>query len=125
MSHIENKKILIVDDEPEMTEELKEILESENYKVIVAHNGIEALEFFSKELFDLILLDIKMPKMDGVETYRKMKQVKPMTPIIIITGSFARKNAERVIREGASDVVYKPFDVEKLFNIIKKHIKQP
>lgn len=116
------KTILIVDDELEMTEELKEILEDEGYKVVVAFDGVEALEKFRRQRFCLILLDVKMPKMNGVETYRAMKWINPAVPVIIVTGSFAKKNAEQALQEGANDVIYKPFDVEKLLLKIKKFI---
>jgi len=118
-----NKKILIVDDEPEMGEELKEILKDEGYLVSIAYNGVEAIEIFSKSKFRLVLLDIKMPEMNGVEVYRKIRQMDPDIPIIIVTGSFAKKNAEQALREGANDVVYKPFAVENLLTAIKKYMK--
>ncbi len=112
-------KILIVDDEQAMTEELKEILQNQGYDVLVASDGIQALENFRNHQFKLVLLDIKMPKMDGVETYRRMRKINSEVPIIIVTGSFAKKHAEQVLKEGAQGVVYKPFDVEKFLNKIK------
>ena len=115
-------KIFIVDDEPEMTEELKEILEDEGYEVKVAFNGVEAIKSFKKHQFGLVLLDIKMPKMDGIETYRRMRKISRDVPIIIVTGSFAKKNAEQALREGANDVVYKPFEVEKLLLKIRQMV---
>lgn len=119
------KTILIVDDEPEMTEELKEILEDEGYKVAVAFDGVQAIKYFEKCGCKLVLLDIKMPKMNGVETYREMKRMNPAVPVIIVTGSFAKKNAEQALREGANDVVYKPFEVEGLLSKIKNLLDEP
>lgn len=105
-----------------MTEELKEILEDENYEVFVASDGVQAVEIFNNNQFDLVLLDVKMPKMNGVDTYRKMREINSKIPIIIITGSFAKKNASQALKEGANDVIYKPFNVEKFLGIIKKYI---
>ena len=120
-----NKKtILIVDDEPEMVEELKEILEDEGYNIDTAFDGVEAVEKFKSihQETGLVLLDIKMPKMNGVEVYRKMKRINQNTPIIIVTGSFAKKNAEQLLKEGANDVIFKPFDVRKLLALIRKEV---
>jgi len=118
-----NNKILIVDDEPEMVEELKEILESEGYIVDSAFNGEEALLKFNKGGINLVLLDIKMPRMNGVEVYRKMRKINSSIPIIIVTGSFAKKNAEQILQEGADAIIYKPFEVEELLTLIRKEIQ--
>lgn len=116
--------ILIVDDEVEIVEELKEILESEGYLTLAAFNGVEAVKIFSeKESCDLVLLDIVMPKMSGVETYFKLRKINPKVPIVIVTGSFAKRNAGRLLEYGANDVIYKPFNkVEELLEVIKKNL---
>lgn len=117
------KKILIVDDESEMAKELGSILEMEDYKVVYAPNGEEAVEKFSKESIGLVLLDIKMPKLGGLEAFRKMKRINSNVPVIIMTGSFARKSAMQAVSEGACEAISKPFDVPNLILLIKKYFK--
>lgn len=120
-----DKKILIIDDEFGMIEELRDLLEDEGYKIDVAFDGIDGVEKFRRDRFNLVLLDIKMPKMDGVEANRKIKQINPMVPVIIITGSFEMKNAKQALQEGAKEMLRKPFDVEKLLGIVEKYIAKP
>lgn len=116
------KKILIVDDEPEMVEELAFLLKKENYLVVGAFDGRQAIKRFKKEYFDLVLLDIKMPKVSGLEVFREMKNIHFKVPVIIITGSFAKNRANQAVQEGVEDVLYKPFDIDELLKKIKKYI---
>ena len=116
------KKILIVDDEKNLVSLLKKILESNLYKVDCVYDGFEAFKKVTDSKFDLILLDIKMPKMDGKEFYKKIKEKKINTPVIIVTGSFMREESEQMVKDGAKDIVYKPFDVENLLVKIKQYI---
>lgn len=117
------KNILIVDDEPEMTEELSDILKGEGYLVDISLSGEDAVIKFRSNSFDLVLLDIKMPEINGVEVYRRIKRINSKVPVIIVTGSFAKKNADQVLKEGAEDVVFKPFDIENLLGKIKNILK--
>ena len=122
MNKNKDKKILIIDDEREMVEELTEILEREGYAIEVAFDGEEAIERFRDPGQDigLVLLDVKMPKMSGVEVYRKIRKIDAHVPVIIVTGSFEKKHADQILKEGAHMVVSKPFEVEKLLRLIKK-----
>jgi len=115
--------ILIVDDELAIVEELTDILSDEGYDVLIAHNGVDAIDIFKHNRVDLVLLDIKLPKLGGVEAFPMMKKIKPNVPVIIITGTFAKELAEQTIRKGAKDVLYKPFSVEDLITTIKRYIK--
>lgn len=117
------KKILIVDDEIEMAKELKNILEMEDYEISHAVDGQEAIEKFSREDIGLVLLDIKMPKLGGLEAFRKMKEINSSIPVIVMTGSFARKSAIQAVKEGAVEAISKPFDVVNLMKLIKKYFK--
>ncbi len=122
MNNNKNKKILIIDDEREMVEELKEILESKGYCTDAAFDGEEAVERFkdSEQDIGLVLLDVKIPKMNGIEVYRKIRKINANVPVIIVTGSFEKKCAKQILEEGANAVVYKPFEVEELLRMIQK-----
>lgn len=116
------KKIMVVDDEPDMIEVLREFLEGEGYTVIPANNGKEALEKFDQESPDLVLLDLAMPIMHGLDVLQELKEKKKDIAVIMIT---AYRDAEKVVdafRLGAYDCIFKPFDFEYLKKCIKAKI---
>lgn len=96
-------KILIVDDESAVCESLEELLRMENFQAESAGSGEDALKVLSEVKFDLVLLDIKMPGIDGVEVMRQIKKYHPDTRIIIITGYGSLDSAIKSIRSGAQD----------------------
>jgi len=104
------KKILIVDDDPEMIELVKTRLEANAYEVVTAADGLEALEKVDKENPDLIILDIKMAKVDGYTTLHRLKDKEKgkSIPVIILTGYDKMKDLFEL--EGVSDYIVKPFD---------------
>jgi len=119
------KKILIVDDEELIIKTLTRLLEKEKYEVLVAKSGQDALAMVEEEDFDLIIADIRMPGINGVETVRgihdilKTKQHEK-TPVIFITG-YADENMEKEARTLMPiDYIYKPFDMPDLLNKIKE-----
>lgn len=114
------KKILVIDDEKDVITYLKTFLQKNNYEVLVAFDGDEALKVAEKEKPDLITLDIMMPKETGVRFYRKIKQEKTLknVPIIVISGMAGRHLA--VPRPEA--VFEKPADMQKLLETIQKLI---
>ncbi len=114
-----NNTILIIDDDEELIEELSKILVAENYDVIAALSGEEGLEKFKTNQVKLVLLDIKLPKMDGVSVYQEMLKINPEVLVIVITGSFDRKKSQELLERGAKAVIEKPFDVEELLREIK------
>ncbi len=124
VNNLKQKKILIIDDEVSITEELDLILDSEGYKTAIAHTGSAAITLFKDKgnKIDLILLDIKLPGMDGVEIYSELKKINPNIPVIIITGSFTKTRAEKIIKAGGKAVLYKPFSAEELLSLIKKYL---
>ena len=107
------RKILIVDDEPSICQSLSLILRA-NFDVSSAVDGEEALGMCELELPDLILLDMKIPKMDGVEVMRRLKERASNVPIIVLTGGSTVKNIVHAIKNGAHDFINKPFDIEEL-----------
>jgi DNA-binding NtrC family response regulator len=106
--------ILIVDDEKAIRKTLSEILSFEGYEIEEASDGEEGLKKFSEKSFDLVLCDIKMPKMDGIEFLEKAKQVNPDVPIIIISGHGNIDTAVEAVKKGAFDYISKPPDLNRL-----------
>ncbi|HMT76461.1 MAG: sigma-54 dependent transcriptional regulator [Bacteroidetes bacterium] len=114
--------ILLIDDESSIRRTLKEILTFEKYEVIEACDGIEALETVSKRKFDVILLDIKMPRMDGIEAFEKINELAPDTPVIMISGHANIDTAVDAVKKGAFDFISKPPDLNRLLITIRNAI---
>ena len=112
-------KILIVDDEEMIRETLKDILTNENYKTEEAKEGQEALNLIKKNKYDCILLDIKMPKMDGMEVLEKSMELAPETPVVMITGHGNEESAFEAAKKGAYDFITKPPDLNRLLLTIR------
>lgn len=114
-------KILIIEDEAAIRRVLVKILteESNTYNVSEAEDGLVGIELIRKEDFDLILCDIKMPKMDGVEVLEIVKKIKPETPIIMISGHGDLDTAVNTMRLGAFDYISKPPDLNRLLNTVR------
>lgn len=113
--------ILIIEDEAAIRRVLTKILteESADYKVSEAEDGLSGIEMIKKEDFDLVLCDIKMPKMDGVEVLEAAKKLKPETPIVMISGHGDLDTAVNTMRLGAFDYISKPPDLNRLLNTVR------
>ncbi len=114
-------KILIIEDEAAIRRVLSKILseESTSYVVSEAEDGLSGLELASKISYDLILCDIKMPKMDGVEVLEKIKKIKPEIPVIMISGHGDLDTAVQTMRLGAFDYISKPPDLNRLLTTVR------
>jgi len=114
--------ILVVDDEAAMRESLKDWLMEDGYEVALASGGENAITMATEKNFDVILLDLKMPGMDGLETLRGLKNVSPQTEILMMTAYATVDTAVHAMKEGAFDYLVKPFDPEEIEIQIKKII---
>jgi two-component system, NtrC family, nitrogen regulation response regulator NtrX len=112
-------KILIVDDEEIIRETLKEILQDEGYQIELAVDGEQALNLLKKNKYDLILCDIKMPKMDGMEVLDKAMDVAPDVPFIMISGHGTVETAVEAAKKGAFDFISKPPDLNRMLITIR------
>jgi two-component system, NtrC family, nitrogen regulation response regulator NtrX len=112
-------RILIIDDEKSIRRTLREILEYENFKVEEAGDGLEGLTLVQKEKFDIILCDIKMPKMDGMEALDKFMDANVDAPIIMISGHGNIETAVEAVKKGAYDFIQKPLDLNRLLVTIR------
>jgi two-component system nitrogen regulation response regulator NtrX len=115
------RKILIIEDEAAIRRVLKKIISEENegYEVEEAADGLQGLEMILNNDYDLVLCDIKMPKMDGVEVLEKVKKVKPEIPILMISGHGDIDTAVNTMRVGAFDYISKPPDLNRLLNTVR------
>lgn len=113
-------KILIVDDEQNMLLYLSEALEDEGYKIVTMVSGKEAVSVLENESFDLLLLDLKLHDMDGLEVMREAKKRSPDTVVIMLTANGSLESALEAIRTGAFDYLLKPSNVEDLKNSVKR-----
>lgn len=116
--------IMIVDDEDIVRTSLSSWLLEDGYEVITVESGKKALEAFKKSNCDLMLVDLKMPEMDGLELMKEVKKLIPDLPIIIMTAYATVDTAVKAIKEGAYDYIMKPFDPEEISITIKKIIRQ-
>jgi two-component system response regulator HydG len=111
--------ILLVDDDKDMTETLSDILKDMNYYVETANNGLEAIEKIKTHAFDSVLLDIKMPGMDGVETFKEIKKLRPEAVVMLMTAQSVEELVAEALNEGAYGIMYKPIDTKKLVEFME------
>lgn len=118
---MENKKILVVDDEPDLVAFVKLRLEAHNYSVVTAKDGKEALSVFDKEKPDLVLLDILMPKIDGLKVCQTIRKdpSKARIPIIMLTAKDRSDDIHKAKEVGANGYIVKPFEAATLLFEIK------
>lgn len=115
-------RILLVDDDIVVRDSLGKWFESEDYSVLLCSSAAEALERVAQERFDLALVDIKMPGVDGIELQRKLHDIDPEMPTIIMTGYASVETAVQALKNGAYDYITKPFDPDELVHLVNKAI---
>jgi two-component system response regulator AtoC len=114
------KTILIVDDEKELSKILSDSLFQDHYRVLVAFDGKTALQLVKEEKPDLILLDIKMPRMNGIEVLKNIKKMKKEIVVIMLTAYGTLETARKAMKLGAYDYLTKPFDLFNLKSLVKE-----
>jgi CheY-like chemotaxis protein len=121
------KDILVIDDEGLVTKILQKLLSKEGYNVIVATTGQEAIDKSKSLDFDLIVSDIRMPQIDGIETIKKIRQVlkdsgKKPVPEILITGYADESSYNDALELKVADYIYKPFDTKEFLDVIRRNL---
>lgn len=116
--------ILIIDDEKAIRKTLNEILGYEGYKIDEAADGEEGLRKFRDNIYDLVLCDIKMPKLDGLEFLERAKEINPETPIIIISGHGNIETAVEAVKKGAFDYISKPPDLNRMLITLRNAMEK-
>lgn len=117
-------KILIVDDEMPIRRTLREILEFEQYDVDEATDGLECLAKVQKEKYDVIIMDIKMPKLDGIEALERLQILSPETPVVMVSGHGNIETAVDAVKKGAFDYISKPPDLNRMLITIRNAMEK-
>lgn len=117
-------KVLLVDDEEDFTDVLSKRLEARNLKVKTVNRGEDAVHMVDKHSFDVIILDLAMPGMDGLETLQKIKANHPDAEIIMLTGHASVESSVKAMKIGAEDFMEKPVDITDLLNKIEEAHKK-
>lgn len=115
--------ILIVDDELLIRDLLYDFFSNQGWEIATAENGIKALEILENRSVDLLLTDLKMPGLDGMELTTKVKEDYPNLPIVIMTGFPSIDTAVQALRCKVEDYVIKPFNINQLFKTVEKSVK--
>ncbi|MCH7679364.1 response regulator [candidate division KSB1 bacterium] len=116
-------KILIIEDVEEARNSIRRTLEMDGYDVITAPEGKKGLNLIQENILDLVITDIFMPEMEGLETIRRIVKSKPNLPVIVITGSIELSFLEVGLQFGAVSGLYKPFTPEKLLSAVTKALE--
>jgi two-component system cell cycle response regulator len=117
-------RILVVDDEPALVRLCAELLVEAGYQAQVAYGGQQALDRLAQERFDLLLLDLKMPGVDGLTVLRRAAELSPGVTAVIMTSYGTRENAIDALRAGARDFLLKPFEPEELLQAVGNVLAQ-
>jgi PAS domain S-box-containing protein len=123
--HLSGKTVLVVDDDPDVSRSVREILEDEGCKVVVSHSGSEALNELERQPVDLVLSDVVMPDMDGYQLFRKLQSTRPDLPIVLMTAYYYDKDhvLKRSAANGLKDVIFKkPIKPARLIQLIDARI---
>jgi CheY-like chemotaxis protein/anti-sigma regulatory factor (Ser/Thr protein kinase) len=124
--YIENlkaaQKILVVDDNRINQVVTRRILEKQNFECAVAANGVEAIERATAEDFDLILMDLNMPGINGMETTKRIREFNKNVPIVALTAVEIEEVRNEIHEAGMNDIIVKPYDVERFYQIIKRNL---
>jgi two-component system response regulator AtoC len=120
---MDNVKILIVEDNEDLSFSLMKVLKKEGYAVMTAGTGEEGISIFRNELVDLVLLDLKLPKMGGIEVLQQMKEIDSDILVLMMTALTDAKPAIEAMKQGAYDYLMKPFELEELRLVIKKALE--
>ncbi len=117
MSH-KSVKILLIDDEEEFAATLAQRLEYRGYKAKTAPDGQTGIDILENEMFDMVILDLKMPGLNGIDTLKQIKRNSPDIPVILLTGHGSTKSGMEGMRLGAFDYLMKPLDINDLISKI-------
>lgn len=114
------QSVLIVDDNSELCETLADILEMAGFDVESAEGGEEGIKKVKERFFDVVLMDIKLPGMNGVDTFKAIKKISPKTRAIMMTAYAVEALIKEALNECAFTVLYKPFDLDKVLDLIER-----
>ncbi|MBI5556101.1 MAG: response regulator [Deltaproteobacteria bacterium] len=117
-------EIMVVDDDLDLRESMAEVLGGAGFAVTLAADGVAALEIIGRQKFDLILLDLVMPGLGGLEVMRRLREKSPRLPVIMLSAFASVENAVEAMRQGAQDYVTKPFRVDTLLTSVRRTLEE-
>lgn len=120
----DNVKIVVIDDEPSVLESFKMILKIKDYDVTTFPDGPSALAEFKKDSYDLAFIDYKLPKMDGLEVLKKIKEIDPSVEVIIVTAYATESSHANAITLGALEYLRKPFLMEEIYELVERGLRR-
>src|SRR5574341_2214938 len=118
------ERILVVDDEEQMRELLTKVLEKNGYQVAASEDGAQALALLEREPVDLVVTDVRMPALGGMEALRAIKELNPETVVIIMTAFGSIDQAVQAVKEGAYDYINKPFKIDEMLLTMEKALEE-
>jgi DNA-binding response OmpR family regulator len=124
MKELEQARILVIDDDVAVRESHEAMLKANGYEVDVAENGKEAIDKSKANFYNLALVDLRLPDMDGIELLTAMRETVPKTVKIIITGYPSQENAIEAVNRGADGYMVKPYTMEELLRKIKEQLQK-
>lgn len=120
-----NVNVLIVDNDVSMLETIGDVFQDRGYNVAMVEDGRRAIKLVSRRYFDVVLMDIRMPGINGLETYKEVKKIIPTAAVIMMTGDSKEELVKKTIEEGAYAVIYKPFNVKRVIKVVEEAVKKP
>jgi len=121
---VKTHSILIVDDELLIRDLLYDFFQGQGWDISVAENGEKALEILRSQKIDLVLTDIRMPQMDGLELTSEMRESYPDIPVVLMTGYPSVESAVTALRYKAADYITKPFNINQLFKVVTSKVRE-
>jgi DNA-binding NtrC family response regulator len=116
----EKAYILIVDDNIALCKSMALVFRGKGYAVTYAHDGPEAIDKVKERPFDMIFMDIKMPGMDGVETFKRIGKIRPEAMVVMMTAYAVEDMVQEALKEGACGIMYKPLDLDEVFALLER-----
>lgn len=113
-------RVLVVDDEPVVRDLFKRAMKVMGHEVVCVEDGHKAIEKVKEDSFNIVFLDMVMPGMDGLQTFKGMRELSPELPVVMMTGFSVEEKMEEALKLGAFDCLYKPFDIAKGREVIQK-----
>ncbi|APR84094.1 sigma-54 dependent DNA-binding response regulator [Minicystis rosea] len=121
----ERPRILVIDDEPDIRETLDMVLALAGYEVSTAASGISAIERMKTEHFDLVITDLRMPGLSGIDTVEALRKLDPGLAVIVVSGYASEDATARCLAQGALCVMNKPFQLDELLQVVKDALPPP
>lgn len=115
-------RILVIDDDSRFTDIFSQVLEEEGYEIVIAHSGSEALDILEDNFFVILIIDIRLPDIDGIQLLSKINKTDPAMRKIILTGNPSLDNAQQALKKGANDYLIKPVKLDEIKNVLKKQL---